>query len=119
VAQALAKGDDAKLVIAHVEEEVLGKGGGSIRAGEDTIQADIRKQADDLTAQGIETTVEIRSVMLGGPAHVIEEIAEGAGADLIVAATRGHSQVAGLLIGSVTQRLLHIARRPVLVVPAK
>jgi nucleotide-binding universal stress UspA family protein len=55
--------------------------------------------------------------MLGGPAHAIEEIAEKAGADLIVVGTRGHSPVAGLLLGSVTQRLLHIARRPVLVVP--
>ena len=55
--------------------------------------------------------------MLGGPAHVIEDIATEADADLIVAGTRGHSPVAGLLLGSVTQRLLHIARRPVLAVP--
>ena len=56
--------------------------------------------------------------MLGGPAHPIEEIAEEAKADLIVVGTRGHSAIAGLLLGSVTQRLLHIARRPVLVVPS-
>ena len=55
--------------------------------------------------------------MLGGPAHAIEEVAAEADADLIVAGTRGHSPVAGLLLGSVTQRLLHIARRPVLAVP--
>ena len=113
----LAKRDNAKLVIAHVEEEVIGKGGGPIRATEDEIQAEIRRQAEELAAQGIETSVEMRSVMLGGPAHVIEEIAEGAEADLIVTGTRGHSPVAGLLLGSVTQRLLHIARRPVLAVP--
>jgi nucleotide-binding universal stress UspA family protein len=62
-------------------------------------------------------SVEMRSVILGGPAHAIEEIAEGADADLIVAGTRGHAPVSGLLLGSVTQRLLHIAKRPVLVVP--
>jgi nucleotide-binding universal stress UspA family protein len=55
--------------------------------------------------------------MLGGPAPAIEEIADNAGGDLIVMGTRGHSPVAGLLLGSVTQRLLHIARRPVLAVP--
>jgi nucleotide-binding universal stress UspA family protein len=56
--------------------------------------------------------------MGGGPAHAIEEIADKAGAGLIILGTRGHAPVAGLLLRSVTQRLLHIARRPVLVVPA-
>lgn len=113
----LAKRDNAKLVIAHVEEDILGKSGGPIQATEDEIQAEIRQQAEELKAQGIETTVEMRSVILGGPAHAIEEIADEAGADLIVAGTRGHSPVAGLLLGGVAQRLLHIAHRPVLAVP--
>lgn len=117
VAVELAKRDNAKLVIAHVEQDIIGKGGGPIQATEDEIQAEVRRQAKELSGEGIETSVEIRSVMLGGPAHVIKEIADEAGADLIVAGTRGHSPVAGLLLGSVTQRLLHIARRPVLAVP--
>ncbi len=57
------------------------------------------------------------SVMVGGAAHPIASIADDADADLIVCGTRGHSAVAGLLLGSVTQRLLHLARQPVLVVP--
>ena len=117
VAVELAKRDNAKMVIAHVEQDIIGKGGGPIQATEDEIQAEVRRQAKELSGEGIETSVEIRSVMLGGPAHVIEEISDEAGADLIVAGTRGHSPVAGLLLGSVTQRLLHIARRPVLAVP--
>ena len=55
--------------------------------------------------------------MLGGPAHSIDEIADEVGADLIVVGTRGHSPVAGLLLGSVTQRLLHIASQPILAIP--
>ena len=113
----LAKRDNGKLVIVHVEEDIVGKGGGPIQATEDEIQAEIQRQAEELSAQGIDTSVHMRSVMLGGPAHVIEDIATEANADLIVAGTRGHSPVAGLLLGSVTQRLLHIARRPVLAVP--
>lgn len=114
----LAKRESAKLVVAHVEQDVVGKGVGTIPATEDEIQAEIRKQAEELGEQGIETSVEMRSVMLGGPAHAIAEIADQAGADLIVAGTRGHSAVAGLVLGSVTQRLLHIAHQPVLVVPS-
>lgn len=113
----LARRDNAKLVVVHVEEEIIGKGGGPILATEDEVQDEVRKKAQELSASGVETSVEMRSVMLGGPAHAIEDVAAEAGADLIVAGTRGHSPVAGLLLGSVTQRLLHIARRPVLAVP--
>ena len=117
VATGLAQRDEAELVIAHVEDRILGKGGGPLHADEDEIKATIRKQAEDLEAQGIQTSVHMADVMLGGPAHAIEAIADDAGADLIVVGTRGHSPVAGLLLGSVTQRLLHIARRPVLAIP--
>jgi nucleotide-binding universal stress UspA family protein len=118
VAVELARQDGGRLVIAHVEQDVAGKGGAPIPATEDEIQAEIRRQGSELSEQGIDTTVEMRNVMLGGPAHPMEEIAEEAKADLIVVGTRGHSAIAGLLLGSVTQRLLHIARRPVLVVPS-
>jgi len=117
VAAELARQNGGRIVIAHVEQDVAGKGGAPIPITEDEIQAEVREQAKRLAADGIETSVEMRNVILGGPAHPIAEIAEEANADLIVAGTRGHSPVAGLLLGSVTQRLLHIARSPVLVVP--
>ena len=117
VAVELAKRDGARLVLVHVEQDVAGKGGGPIVATEDEIQAEIRRQASELSEQGIDTTVEMRNIMLGGPAHPIEEIADDGKADLIVVGTRGHSAIAGLILGGVTQRLLHIAQRPVLVVP--
>ncbi|MDP9227634.1 MAG: universal stress protein [Actinomycetota bacterium] len=113
----LAQNDKAAVLIAHVEERILGKGGGPLHVDEEEIKAEIRRQADELSAQGIDTSIQMVDVLLGGPAHAIEEIANNAGADLIVLGTRGHSPVAGLLLGSVTQRLLHIARRPVLAVP--
>lgn len=84
---------------------------------EDKRHASIRNQAKELSDQGIETSVEMTAISVGGPAHSIAEIANEAGADVIVVGTRGHSTVSGLLLGGVTQRLLHIADRPVLAVP--
>ena len=117
LATELAQPGQTAILIAHVDERILGKGGGHLHVDEEEIKADIRKQADELSAQGIDTSIQMADVMLGGPAHGIAEIADKAGADLIVVGTRGHSPVAGLLLGSVAQRLLSIARRPVLAVP--
>jgi nucleotide-binding universal stress UspA family protein len=117
IAVELARRDGAKIVVAHVEERIAGKGGSTVHGDEDQVQAGVRAQVDKLRADGIDTSLEMRTTMLGGPGHQIEEIAKQVGADLIVTGTRGHSAVAGLLLGSVTHRLLHIAGRPVLVVP--
>ena len=119
VATELARQDGARIVIAHVEQDIAGKGGGPIIATEDEIQSDIRSQAEELSADGLEASVEVRNLMVGGPAHAIAEIADEANADLIVAGSHGHTALAGFLLGSVTQRLLNVANCPVLVVPSR
>lgn len=53
----------------------------------------------------------------GAAAHAIADVAEDEHADLIAVGSRGHSGIAGLLLGSVTQRLLQVVQCPVLVVP--
>lgn len=116
-ALALARRDGAALVLGHVEQDVIGKGGGPIRAVETEIQDEIDRQAEDLRADGVETTVEKASIFVGGPGAALAKIADDCGADLIVVGSRGQSAVVGILIGSVTHRLLHLAKQPVLVVP--
>jgi nucleotide-binding universal stress UspA family protein len=104
------------VVIVHCQEMTMpGKGGGSfpVHADEDELQGKIASQARELGAG-----VRMAKTMIGGAAHAIAEIAEEENADLIVAGTRGHTAVGGLLMGSFTQRLLHQAPCPVLVVPA-
>ena len=120
IAVELAKEIKGKIVIAHVEERMATKGRAPLEADEDEIQAELRAMVKDFAAEGIEASLEMGDVMAGGAgtAHAIADIAERSKADLIVTGTRGHSPVAGLLVGSVTQRLLHIAKQPILVVPA-
>ena len=113
----LARRDDAGIVLAHVEEDIVGKGGGPIVANEDEIQAEIDRVAEELSSDGVDTSVKKTSVYLGGPAPAIMKFADEADADLIVVGSRGHSALAGVLLGSVAQRLLHLAHQPVLVVP--
>ncbi len=113
----LAKHNGADVVLAHIDEQTIGKGGGSLNATDVDLQTLLAKRAAGLSSEGVETTFEVRSVILGGPAHALVAIADEVGADLIVAGTRGHSNVGGLVLGSVAQRLLQVAHQPVLIVP--
>jgi len=115
----LARLSEGKIVIAHVVERIAGKGDvAAVHADEDQIKEGVAAEAERISAEGVEASVELATVVLGGPARSIEEIAENAGADLIVVGAKGRSALGGLLLGSVPDRLMHIAKRPVLVVPA-
>ncbi len=63
--------------------------------------------------------LEIIKTKVGGAAHSIADAAQESGSDVIVVGTRGHTALGGLLVGSVTERLLHIAPCPVLAVPTR
>lgn len=52
----------------------------------------------------------------GRPSQVIAEVADREGFDLIIAGSRGLSELKGLLLGSVSDQLVHVAKTPVLVV---
>jgi len=118
-AKGLAQADGARLVVVHVKEITAGRGGTyPVKVDEDKIQTAIGKQVADLKQEGLQATLKLADVMAGGAAHVIAEIADKEGADLIVAGTRGHGPLSGLMLGGVTQRLLHIVHCPVLVIPS-
>jgi len=118
LAKSLASQDGASLVAVHGIEFVAGKGGALPQsADEDERQAKVAAQVAELEQQGLTVSSKLLHGGVHGPAHVIAEVAAEEGADLIVCGTRGHTAIAGLLLGSVTQRLLHIAPCPVLVVP--
>jgi nucleotide-binding universal stress UspA family protein len=118
VAVDLARRYDAVLVVVHVEEVIVSKAGaGPVHAGEDEFLEGLRKQVEELSNDGITAKLELAESVLGGPAPVIEHIADRMKAELIVVGRRGRSEIADLVLGSVTHRLLHVAKRPVLAVP--
>ena len=60
-----------------------------------------------------------KKVIMGDPASSICECAENNDCELIIMGSRGNSQLKGLLLGSVSTKVLHYAKCPVLVVKAK
>jgi nucleotide-binding universal stress UspA family protein len=52
------------------------------------------------------------------PAHALVELADERDARVIVVGTRGEGPLRGALLGSTPHKLLHLADRPVLVVPS-
>ncbi len=115
----MARCGDGELHVAHVIER-LGAGrlrGQSVFVSEPEIDNGIRRQVEQLIVAD-QLDVKVHMISRGGqPARRLAQLAERIDADLIVVGSRGHAPLTGLVLGSVTQQLLHEAKRPVLAVP--
>ena len=116
----VAKGDGAELHVVHVVEKLVsGRASGLDAFGnEDEIKTKVRGQATAIAHEnGIKTVVHVLGARTLKVAEAIAEIAHQVDADLVVVGTRGHGAVGSLMLGSVTQGLLHISPCPVLAIP--
>jgi nucleotide-binding universal stress UspA family protein len=117
-ASQLAKEHGSKVHVVHVVEIFVGRGGGGpVHVDESDLQTKVRGQLEELRSAGVDADIDVEAVVSGGPAHVIATVAERVKADTIVAGTRGHTALAGVFVGSVAHRLLHLAHCPVLIIP--
>jgi nucleotide-binding universal stress UspA family protein len=118
-AKALAEGDGNSLVVLHVVQRITSSRatGLTVDVDEGQVKERVKKVVDELAAEGLDVSLKIVDELGVQPAHLIADAAHELRADLIVMGTRGHSAIGGLLLGSVTQRLLHVASCPVLAVP--
>jgi nucleotide-binding universal stress UspA family protein len=115
-ATALARGNDASLLILHVEEPPLAYGGGEVfySAGEintDALQAMLDKVAPQDPAVKVE-----RRLVIGDPASEIPRVAKEENVDLIVMGTHGRTGLLRLLMGSVAELVVRRAHCAVLTV---
>ena len=116
LAGALAADAGTAVDVVHVIEYFpAGRVAGlTTRADEPEIRKRIEEQVQ---ASGVQCVTHMPHAAAGKAAQRIADLAEELGSQVIVIGTRGHSAVAGAMLGSVTQRLLHEAACPVLAVP--
>jgi nucleotide-binding universal stress UspA family protein len=107
-----------RLIVVHHDEILAGRAGGlPVAANEDELIVKIQDQTARLREHGLAAELKIVKGVSSRSAHVIADVAIAEHADLIIVGTRGLGPVTGLVLGSVTQRLLHLAPCPVLAVP--
>jgi nucleotide-binding universal stress UspA family protein len=118
VAADLAKCTQAAIHVVHAYERLPSHLGGSYFRDElRHVLVDAVEIVDGAIAliedQGIRVTSD---VLEGPPAEMILRLADTDQFDLIVMGSRGLGQVEGLLLGSVSDRVLHHAKVPVMIV---
>ncbi|HET6850570.1 MAG TPA: universal stress protein [Gaiellales bacterium] len=114
-AQLLA-GEHGRIVAVYVHELVPGRSSQAVVPGPEA-ERSVREWVERVRHEGGQVDLRVETTAAGDAAEAIAAAAQDEHADVIVLGTRGHSQMTGLLLGSVAQRLPHVAPCPVLVVP--
>ncbi len=114
----LAQLTGAQVIVLHAYPRVpafLGEPNFSQLIHDNLEEADriVAPVVEQLVGAGVDASAEI---LEGPPAEAILAVAEHSGCDLVVLGTRGYGQLAGMLLGSVSQKVLANATTPVLVV---
>jgi|RhiMethySRZTD1v2_1073278.scaffolds.fasta_scaffold00176_7 nucleotide-binding universal stress UspA family protein len=120
--KALARSQDATLHVLHVVQQIPTYYGSEVGLAvadiEDTIAASAQRQLE--SAIGNDGDVVVRASTTRAPkvARAINEYAEEHDVDLIVVGTHGRGAVSRFLMGSVAERVVRSASRPVLTIHA-
>ncbi len=113
---AQATGDD--VVVLHVHEYATGRWGRmQVDCGEGAGEKVLDQVVSGLKEAGVAVSGAIGSAEFGHISRAILDAADKYDARLIVLGSSSRTDLPHLPFGSVSNRLLHMARRPVLIVP--
>jgi nucleotide-binding universal stress UspA family protein len=111
----IARGSRGEVLVVHAREHVNAGGGTWELEDEPSAQALVDRVTAGVAAAGAKASARVVRTAEGRAARAILDVAAEEGADLIVLGTRGRSDLTGLLLGSVTHKVMHLSRCPVLV----
>ncbi len=118
----MAAQEGAELHVVHLVERIFGGrlSGQDVSLNEAEIEDKIQAQAAQITRdQRVRVSLHTAPVRAGRVGDRLARLADEIDADLLIVGTRGRSSLGGLIIGSATQRLMHMTTRPVLVLPLR
>lgn len=106
------------VIVLHVHEFATGRFGRiQVDCGDGEGEGVVEKIVADLKAAGVSAEGEIREANMGHIAAAILHAAQDRDARLMVLGSRSHTDLPRIPLGRVASRLLHMATRPVLIVP--
>jgi nucleotide-binding universal stress UspA family protein len=116
-ARDLASLSHGEVWVLHLHErEMVPRAGVIEKETTDEAQAQVDAAVEELTKAGITAHGAVRNTIYGYAAREIVEDAKSHDVGVIIMGSRGHGDLAGLLLGSTAHKVIHLADRPVLVV---
>ena len=114
----LARDSGDHVIVLHVHEFATGRFGRiQVDCGEGEGEGVVSKVVADLQAAGVSAEGEIRETRLGHIAAAILHSAQDHDPRVVVLGSSSRTDLPRIPLGSVASRLLHMAARPVLIVP--
>jgi len=114
----LAKKSGSEVHVVHVlETAFVGKAGNVNMEDSSAAHRFLDEMVARFTSAGVTASGTVRASMHGWVAREVADEATRFGATVIVMGTRGLGEFGGMMLGSTTHKLLHVAAVPVLVIP--
>ena len=114
----LARDSGDHVIVLHVHEFAVGRFGRmQIDCGDGEGEGVVEKVVSDLRGAGVSAEGEISQANTGHVAKAILAAAQHRDARLVVLGSSSRTDLPRVPLGSVATRLLHMATRPVLIVP--
>ncbi len=119
----LAENFSAELLVVHVVTPISAVATSAAPAAHylpevmETIRSNAEESLKNLMSAKVPSNIRSKSVLLeGNPPDEIKDYAQQEGADLIVIATHGQSGWRRFMFGSVTEKVMRLAKIPVLII---
>ncbi|MFI5282666.1 MAG: universal stress protein [Candidatus Dormibacterales bacterium] len=116
VAAELARLAKGKVLVLHVREHDLTKGQVWELETAEAADAIVRNAVDAIKKTGAAAEGDVIRTTHGTVAQALTDSARDHGADTIVMGSRGLSDIAGMVLGSVTHKVIHLTSAMVVVV---